>query len=90
MSEWLVGMYLYIFHCKKKTLVALATEWLPWLPTSWGESGYIIDISGYNCISNLGPNQLTTLRTSVRESLQLHFKKMTLSIKAGDFLADVQ
>ena len=32
----------------------------------------------HNCISNLSPNhtlQLTTLRTSVRESLQLHFKK---------------
>ena len=37
-----------------------------------------------NCISNLSPNhtlQLTTHRTSVRESLQSHFKKM---IKAGD------
>ena len=46
-----------------------------------------------NCISNLSPNhtlQLTTLRTSVRESLQLHFKRLVLLIKAGVSPRDVQ
>ena len=44
-----------------------------------GDSGYekIILVLEFNCISNLIPNhtlQLTTLKTSVSESLQLHFK----------------
>ena len=47
-----------------------------------GDSGYEKYILVLvNCISNLSPNrtlQLTTLRTSVSESLQLHFKNMML------------
>ena len=45
------------------------------------------------CISNMSPNhtlQLTTHRTSVRESLPSHFTKMMLLTKAGDSLTDVQ
>ena len=41
-----------------------------------------------NCVSNLSPNQLTTLRSSVRESLILH--NMMLLIEVGDLLTDVQ
>ena len=43
-----------------------------------------------NCISDLSLFLLTTLRTSLREPLQLHFKNMVLVIKAGDSLTDVQ
>ena len=65
----------------KKWLVVLTTEWLPWLQTSWRDSGHerFILVLEANCINNLNPNhtlQLTTFRTSVRESLQLHFKHM--------------
>ena len=69
-------------HCCKKWLVVLTTEWLPWLQTSWGDSGYVmfILILEANCISNLNQNhtlQLTTLER-LWESQQLHFKHMTL------------
>ena len=67
-------------HCCKKWLVVLTTEWVPWLHTSWGDSGYerFILVLEANCINNLNPNhtlQLTTLK-HLRESLQLHFKLM--------------
>ena len=66
-------------HCKK-LLVVLTTEWLPWLQTSSGDTGYQIFILGLqaNCISNLNPNYTLQLTTSVRESQQLHFKHMIL------------
>ena len=84
------GLFL---HCKNKFLI-LTTEWLPWLQSSWRDSGYekLILVLVVNCISNLSPNhslQFTTHRTSV-QSLQPHFKKIMLLTKAGDSLTDVQ
>jgi len=32
-------VHLATYHCKNK-LVVLTTEWLPWLQTSWRDSGY--------------------------------------------------
>ena len=69
--------------------------WLPWLQSSWRDSGYekLILVLEANCISNLAPNhtlQRTTHRTSVRELLPSHFTKMMLLTKAGDSLTDVQ
>ena len=71
-------------HCKNK-LVVLTTEWLPWLQTNWRDSGYerFSLVLKSNCIrqpkmplssSSYNHSTLTTLRTSVNESLQLHFK----------------
>ena len=73
-----IAPHLPDLHCKNK-LVVLTTEWLPWLQTSWRDSGYerFALIWKSNCIrqpkmqqSNLAYNHntLTTLRTSVRES----------------------
>ena len=81
----------HLYICKK-CLVVLTTEWLPWLQTSWEDSGYekFILVLEANCISNLSPNhtlQLTTVRTSLRESLKLH---MMLLINAGVSPTDVQ
>ena len=59
----------------KKWLIVLATEWLPWLLVTVVIRG----ITGYlhkQPESKLYLLQLTTLRTSVSESLQLHFKNM--------------
>ena len=71
-------------HCKNK-LVILTTEWLPWLQSSWRDSGYegFALVEKSNCIrqpkmqllsSSYIHNTLTTLRTYVNESLQMHFK----------------
>ena len=49
----------------------------------WVKNEKFILVLEANCISNLSPNhtvQLTTLRTSVRESLQLYFINMMLLI----------
>ena len=75
---------LYTPHCKIK-LVVLTPEWLPWLQTNWRDSGYesFTVVLKSNCIRqpkmplssfSYNHNTLTTLRTSVNESLQLHFK----------------
>ena len=56
-------------------MAVLTTEWLPWLQ----ETVVVRSLFKVNCISNLNPNhtlQLTTLRTSVSESQQLHYKNM--------------
>ena len=53
-----------------------------------GDSGYVKFIL-VNCISNLSPNhtlELTTLRTSVSKSVQLHFKNIAVVILSNRFL----
>ena len=69
-------------HCNNK-LVVLATEWLPWLHTSWRDSGYWRvwktiaqgKLRGSYTRFILQPQyRLTTLRISVKELLQFHFK----------------
>ena len=58
-----------------------------WVQTSYGDSVYKIPILllETNCTSNLSPNQPTTFKTSVRESLQQHFKQnYDALIKADD------
>ena len=67
----------------QKKVVVLTSEWLPWWQTNWRDSGYEkftlvwktedlpkmeLPTSSYN------RNTLTTLKTSVNESLQMHFK----------------
>ena len=79
-------------HCKNK-LVVLTTEWLPWLQTSWRDSGYerFALIWKSNCIrqpkmqqpsSSYNHNTLTTFRTSVNESQQMHFKVVATTFHA--------
>jgi len=66
-------------------LVVLTTEWLPQLQTNWRDLGYerFALVLETNCIrqpNRLLPslsynhNTLTTLRTSMKELLQMHFK----------------
>ena len=79
-------------HCKNK-LVVLTTERLPWLQTSWRDSGYerFALVWKPNCIrqpkmqlpsSSYNHNTLTTFRTSVKESLQMHFKVVVRTFHA--------
>ena len=90
-SEARAGLFRYQ-HCKNK-LVVLTTEWLPWLQTSWRDSGYerFALIWKSNCIrqhkmqqpsSSYNHNTLTTFRTSVNESQQMHFKVVATTFHA--------
>ena len=76
---WFQALQMTIPIHGKNKLDVLITESLPWLQTNWRESGYErywrlrqpksqVPSSSYN------HNTLTTLRTSVKESLQIHFK----------------
>ena len=75
----------------KNRLVVSTTKWLPWLQTSWGDSGYenITLVLEANCIKAWAQTTLqsTTLRTSVRESLQLHPKKMLIKVHCSSELS---
>ena len=73
--KWLWLVYLLI--PKDNQHKKMTTELLPWLQ----ETVAVRSLFEVNCISNLKPYhtlQLTTLRTSVSESLQLHYKNMML------------
>ena len=75
-------------------LFLLTTEWLTWLLRSSGDVGYGNIYFGIRGYLHKQPEsksfiQLTTLRTSVRESLQPDFKSMILLIKACDSLTVV-
>ena len=37
--QYMASKQLSVVHCKNK-LVILTTEWLPWLQSSWRDSGY--------------------------------------------------
>ena len=77
--KWLWVVYLLIPKDNQHKL-------LPWLQ----ETVAVRSLFEVNCISNLKPYhtlQLTTLRTSVSESLQLHYKIWCF---CGDSVADVQ
>ena len=81
-----------MLHCKNK-LVVLTAEWLPWLQANWRDIGYetFAVVLDTNCIRHpkgqppsSSYNHNTLLRTSVNESLQMHFL-----MEAGDSLTDV-
>ena len=71
-----IKIHIYIDHCKNK-LVVLTTEWLPWLQTNWRDSGYerFAVVLIFRAAQFILQPQLCTdnLRTSVKESLQMHF-----------------
>ena len=52
--------YPNLFRCIQR-LVVLTTEWLPWLQTSWGDSGYQRFSSVWK--SNLPYNHMNALKT---------------------------
>ena len=77
-------LYIYFLnHCKNK-LVVLTTEWLPWLQTSWRDSGYerftLVWKTNYIrqpkrqlASSSYNHNTLTTLRTYVIKSMEVPY-----------------
>ena len=83
-----------------KDLVVLTTEWLLWLQTSWRDMQWLWEIrswylkliaQGNPCNSQLpsssyNHNTLTTLRTSLKESLQMHFEVVNKYRKHSDKL----
>ena len=87
------------FHFTK-TSVLFYPQWLPWLHTSWGFERFTL-VQKSNCIrqperqlssSSYNHNMLMTLRTSVKESLQMHFKiavRNLHALNAGDSLTGV-
>ena len=82
-------------YTAKTSLVVLTAEWLPWLQANWRDIGYetfavVLDTNyirhpkGQPPSSSCNHNTLKTFRTSVNESLQMHFL-----MEAGDSLTNV-
>ena len=65
---------------RKDKLVVLTTEWLPWLHTSLRDSRFTFLLCMEDSVekqlpcSSYNHNTLTTLRTSMKESLQVYIK----------------
>ena len=55
-------------------LVVLTTEWLPWLQSRRGDSGYELILVPEGCISNLSPNHTLQLNICERVTTTTHQK----------------
>ena len=56
-------------------MVVLTTEWLPWLQSRCGDSGYELILVPEGCISNLSPNHTLQLHEHLWESHYNHTSK---------------